>query len=362
MRPLPGSLELALRRGGEGLTLLVVRMSAMGDLLRTLPAVRLVRRALPAARLHWLVDDRWSVVLDRHPDLDGLVPFPRRSRGAGPHLALRRRLRELRADLVLDFHGNLRSGLAGWASGAPVRLGYSGHQQREGNRWFNTHHQPSGGRRMPRLERNLDLVRALGLPDHPLPAGDLPLVAAGRESATTIIREWLKAPPAFAVIAPGASQAQAHKRPPTALLSAASRLLARRGIRALVVWGPGEESDAHGVASDPQSGAILAPPTDLPALAALLERARLFVGGDSGPLHLACAVGCPVLGIYGPTDPEVNRPWGVPYRTVHPEGRTYSGIRRVDRRAGGFEGLLPRHVESAVGELLKETEAWARAP
>jgi heptosyltransferase-1 len=98
--------------------------------------------------------------------------------------------------------------------------------------------------------------------------------------------------------------------------------------------------------------AVLAPPTDLAVLAALIERARLFVGGDSGPLHLACALGCPVVAIYGPTDPRVNRPWGVPSRVVHPPERRYSGIKRIDRVSGGFEGLDPARVEVAVQELL----------
>ena len=82
---------------------------------------------------------------------------------------------------------------------------------------------------------------------------------------------------------------------------------------------------------------------------------RAFKPLAQSPLHLACAVGCPVVGIYGPTDPEVNRPWGVPFRTAFPPGRSYSGIKRQDREGGGFEGLLPAHVEAAVEELLAET-------
>ena len=157
------------------------------------------------------------------------------------------------------------------------------------------------------------------------------------------------------MISPGASRAQAHKKPPASLLSAASRRLARDGVASLVVWGPGEEQDATRVTDEPASEAKLAPPTDLPTLAALLARARLFVGGDSGPLHLACAVGCPVVGIYGPTDPVVNSPWGVPYRTVAPEDRSYTGIKRLDRRAGGFDGLHPTRIERSLTELLAET-------
>ena len=70
---------------------------------------------------------------------------------------------------------------------------------------------------------------------------------------------------------------------------------------------------------------------------------------------MACAVGCPVVGIYGPTDPRVNQPWAVPFRTVFPEGRAYTGIKREDRAAGAFEGIAPQRIESAVEELLTES-------
>jgi ADP-heptose:LPS heptosyltransferase len=72
-------------------------------------------------------------------------------------------------------------------------------------------------------------------------------------------------------------------------------------------------------------------------------------------MHLACAQGCPVVAVYGPTDPLVNAPWGVPFRALSPPGRRYTGIRREDRQGGAFEGLTPEHVERAVDELLRET-------
>lgn len=344
----------------------MIRLGAMGDILRTVPPVRLLRRALPEARLHWVLDDRWRVLLDDHPDLDRLVSLPRKnwarmSRNplGWPALlrslaAVRRRLRELGADLALDFHGNLRSGVICRFTGAPVRVGYAGHQQKEGNRWFTTHRVPSGDRRTPRMERNLDLVRFLGAEERPLPDGGLPLVARGRPRAVEVLRAAGAHGNRYAVVSPGASAAQSYKKPPPELLVAACRELAAGGLLNLVVHGPGEEADARRTVEASGGSARLAPPTDLPALAALLDGAALFVGGDSGPLHLACAVGCPVLGIYGPTDPEVNRPWGVSHRVVFPAGRQYTGIRRVDRAAGGFDGLGADRVAAAAADLLRE--------
>ena len=367
MRPFPPFLQRSLGEQGRDLTILVVRLAAMGDILRTLPVVRLLRRGLGQARILWAVDDRWAGVLRGHADLDGLVLFPRRQwqQREGPlfgwpgvwssFLLFREELRAASTSLVLDFHGNLRSGATGWLSGAPVRLGYEGHQQQELNRRFNTHHCPSGSRRPPRMERNLALLRALGVPDHPLPTGDLPLAEEGREAAAGVLAEIDCANRPFAVISPGASRSQAYKKPPAPLVSAACRRLAAEGVTPLVVWGPGEEDDAAAVTGNPESQAVLAPPTDLPCLAALLDRARLFVGGDSGPLHMACSVGCPVVGVYGPTDPQVNQPWAVPFRTVFPERRTYTGIKREDRAAGAFEGISSTQVDTAVLELLEQT-------
>jgi ADP-heptose:LPS heptosyltransferase len=201
------------------------------------------------------------------------------------------------------------------------------------------------------MERNLAIVRALGLEERPLPGAALPLIDAKPVDGPA-------AP--YAVISPGASRAQAYKRPPPELLAAACVPLQDRGISALVVYGPGEEEDAEAVVRHAGGRALLAPPTTLPALAALLNRAVLFIGGDSGPLHMACATGCPVLGLYGPTDPVVNQPWAVPHRALSPRGRSYTGIKKFDREAGGFSGLTPEQVREGAVELLDEIERLSR--
>jgi ADP-heptose:LPS heptosyltransferase len=357
----------ALAEQGRDLTVAAIRLGAMGDILRTIPPVRLLRRALPRARLVWVLEEQWRMLLDGHPDLDAVAAIPRRSiekllavpsgwpRVPGALHRLRRELRGQRIDLALDFHGNLRSGLACGMTGAAVRLGYEGHQQKEGNHLFTTHRVPSGDRRTPRMERNLDLVRALGIADNPLPDGALPLVGRGAQKASEVMAGLDLDRRHFAVLSPGASRAQAYKKPPATLLAAACAVLAERGLEALVVFGPGEEQDARRAVEATEGSARLAPPTSLAALAALLSQAALFVGGDSGPLHMACAVGCPVLGIYGPTDPRVNRPWGVPCRALHPADRVYTGIKKIDREGGGFDGLAPETVRVETAALLDET-------
>ncbi len=148
-----------MEQHGRGLTLLAIRLAAMGDILRALPAIRLLRRGLPEARLLVAVDDRWEQVLAGHGDIDGLLLFPRKRLAAASPLARpakiaawRRRLRAEKPDLTVDFHGNLRSGLSAWLSGAPVRLGHAGHQQKEGNSLLTTHRVEAGERRRSRRE------------------------------------------------------------------------------------------------------------------------------------------------------------------------------------------------------------------
>ena len=346
------------------MTILVLRFGALGDILRTLPAVRLMRSALPECRIVWVLDETWRAVVQDHPDVEEVVALPRSrwNRWLGSPIrwisllfavhTWGGQLRSRRPSLALDFHGNFRSGMTGWLSGAPVHLGYGGHQQKEANRIFTTHRVPAGPRRISRIERNLALVRALGLRLGPIPDGGLRFRNTTLEKARRLVAEHVGREGPHAILSPGVSKRQAYKQPPVDLLVAAARKLADRGIAPLVVYGPGEESHAATLVRHSGGCAHLAPPTDLWTLAALLRQGTLFVGGDTGPLHLACAVGCPVVGIYGPTDPVVNGPWGVRHRVIQPPGTDYSGIKKKDRRMGRFDRISPKTVETAVEEVL----------
>jgi ADP-heptose:LPS heptosyltransferase len=370
VRAVPARLIEGLREGGSGLTVVALRTGALGDILRTLPAVRWLRARAPACRIAWVADEPWVPLLDGHPDLDAVLALPRARwrraprtpRGvrevAGSMREIAARLRGLHADLALDFHGNLRSGVLGLVSGAPVRLGFEGHQQKEGNHWLTTHRVPAGPRRVSRVERNLTLVRALGLPEVPLPDGGIAIPPEASARAALALTEGGCASCSYAVISPSASRGQAYKKPPLPLLVEAARALERAGSVPWIVHGPGEIADAEALAREAGGAARVAPPTDLLTLAAMLRGARMFVGGDTGPLHLACAVGCPVVGIYGPTDPVVNSPWGVPHVVVAPPGRAYTGIKKLDRVAGGFTGLSADDVAKAIRSL----ESVARPP
>lgn len=306
--------------------ILVIRLGALGDVVRTLPAVSALRRALPAAHLTWLVEPASASVLAGQPWLDSVLVFPRGelagALGAGRLPAagrtLRRFLRALRAqrfDLVLDFHSILKSGLLARASGAPLRLAYAPPVGREGAWLFANRHARLAPGRLSRFARNLGLVRALGVEavSDPTPLRVDP--AAARAAAARL--------PGAAPVAihPGTSPATPHKRWTAEGYGRVAATLAREpGVASVVTFGPDAEERrfAERVVAASEGAARLAPETSsLGELAALLARCRLYLGGDTGPMHVASLVGTPVVQILGPTDPVENAPFpGTPSRTV----------------------------------------------
>jgi len=163
--------------------------------------------------------------------------------------------------------------------------------------------------RLNRVDRNLEAVAALGVAQGPTSAL-LPERPGEAAEAEAMLAAVAPARPRV-LISPGVSRRQAFKAWPAERYAAlARRLDGRAGLRPIVVWGPGEEALARAVVAGAAGAAILAPPTRLRTLAALLRRADLFVGADTGPMHLAWIVGCRVVALFGPTDPRLNAPRG----------------------------------------------------
>jgi ADP-heptose:LPS heptosyltransferase len=302
--------------------ILVVRLGAVGDVVRTRIAFAGLRALFPRARIEWLVEDRAADALDGVVGLDGIVRVPRRriSLREGPH-ALRplgdlvRDLRARRYDLAVDFHGILKSGLLLYASGTPMRVGYGFGFAREGSAMFYTHQVGVTPIHLSRFERNAALVRYLGgeVPDH------APPLALPQEATRAIESASLPSEPV--VIHPGTSSSTRYKRWIASRFGeVARRLRDEYGWTCVVTWGavPGERECAEDVVAQSAGAATLAPPTStLSRLLALLTRARLFIGCDSGPMHLAALAGRPLVVLYGPTDPIENAPFpGVPSRVL----------------------------------------------
>jgi ADP-heptose:LPS heptosyltransferase len=217
-------------------------------------------------------------------------------------------LRERRFDWAVDLHGTLKSALLARASRARRVLGFGPGHTREHAHLLYTDPVPLPPRKMSRVERALAVAEALGA-DRASPRRTLPV----RERAAASVRPFLEEDASKrprVLVYPGTSEAQAYKRYPADLLArAADRIAGETGGSVIVGWGPGEEEIAGDLLRSMSRRALLAPPTRLDELAELLRGCDLFVGSDTGPLHLAAAVGTPLVALYGPTDATVNAPY-----------------------------------------------------
>jgi ADP-heptose:LPS heptosyltransferase len=334
--------------------LLAVRLGAVGDVVRTLPAVRLLRRTWPAARIAWAVEPGAAPLVTGHPDIDEVIVLERRTlersawRRPGAALGTLRRfvaaLSGFAPALSLDFQSSFKSGLVARISGAPVRVGFDAPQDREGSHLFANHRVLLPEPRVSRVLRAAALARAAGAEDGPLVV-DLALSAEDRRAAETE-RARLAGDARLVAIAPFSSLRQAWKRYPAERWAAIAAGLAARGFAVGVVGGPTEQDEARALAAAAGTRVLATAPLPLKPLAALLGRADLVISGDTGPMHLAWAAGAPVVAIYGPTDPVLNAPWGEGHAILAPAQPTA----RDD--ADKFPGISPDLVlEHALARL-----------
>ena len=299
----------------------------MGDVANVASAASVLREHYPDARIVWLVQDTASEVVDMFCDVDEKVVFERRRwlrdirrlstafravREAGRFLRL---LRHPRFDVSLDFQANLKSGVLGLLANARQRVGFAEGFCREGNDLFTDFRYAPSQSRVRRPDRHLALLRHFGIDaESRLPRLRVPGWAE-RE-----VREFLakRVGPGQRIVAihPGTSDFAAFKRWPAdkfALL--ADRLVRDTGCAVVFTWGPGELDIVRGIL-DAMTAPAFALPPGLMKMAALFRECALCIGGDTGPLHLAAALGAPVLGMYGPKDTGLYAPTGSRYILV----------------------------------------------
>jgi ADP-heptose:LPS heptosyltransferase len=347
----------------------VIRLGAVGDVVRTLPAVSAVRAAYPGSHITWLVEPAAAGVLTGQPIFDEIIEFPRdalrtalRTGSVGrlwreaTHFA--RGLRRRRFDLALDFHSILRSGVLARLSGARIRVAYGRPFGREFAWAFATLRARIARKRISRFERNAALVRFLGVVFRP---SSRPLRIAPEARAWAL--SALGGASAPVAIHPGSSDATPYKRYTARGYARVARLLAQdAGAPCIVTHGPARDDRifAQAIVDASEGAARLAPATPtLADLAALFAACRLAIGGDTGPLHVASLVGTPVVQLLGPTDPIENAPWeGTPSRSLR-AGLACSPCRRGCPAATCMRSLSPDDVIAAARELLAETAVAA---
>jgi lipopolysaccharide heptosyltransferase I len=283
--------------------LLIVRLGSLGDIVHAVPAAAAIRRVFPQAKVDWLVDVRHRDILELVPVVDRRIWVD-----TGSARSLRSAvsdLRRARYDVALDLQGLLKSAVLARLSGAARVIGFPSELLRERSaRFFYT--ETAGDMTPHVIDKNLSMLKAVGIrmPEIEFPLEDRNPAIASDARVRLDIPEG--AP--FAIINPGA--AWPNKRwPPVYFAEVAQGLAKRHGLRSLVLWGPGEEQLAENVATAANGVAAVSPKTGVADLVSLLKAASLMISGDTGPLHIAAAAGTPIIGIFGPTDPQRNGPW-----------------------------------------------------
>jgi ADP-heptose:LPS heptosyltransferase len=351
--------------------ILLIRLRLIGDVVFTTPIPRALQRAYPGSHVAYLVEPPAAPVVARNPHLDEVIVAPRPEGMArlAADVGLARRLRRARYDLVIDLHGGPRSSWLTLASGARQRIGY----EVQGRSWMYTHTvaRPRALRQRHSVVNQWDLLEAIeGWPGGgPQPGRDA-VEMARDESADARIAARLRA----AGIAAGHELIVAHvsagnpfrRWPEPAFAALVEGLASASPLRRIVLSsGPSDREAAGRIAAAARSALGGAADRvvdfgefDLPELRALVERSRLFVGGDTGPLHIAATTATPIVGIYGPTEAVRSAPWRDP--RVPTESVEIAGLpcRPCDQRVcapGDFRCLTtlrPEDVLSAAERAM----------
>lgn len=294
--------------------ILIVRLSALGDIVHALPVLARLRQAFPDAEIDWLVEENYAATLTLAQGLTRRVivrakadssAADTRSFAAGMgYLRAASFLRAQRYDVALDLQGLLKSAVWARSSGAHRVIGFDREHLREplAASFYTETVAADGAGHV--IGKNLSILRALQVDPGPVALRVEP--HASQDLVKTI--QAAGGSGGYIVINPGA--AWPNKCWPRERFAALARELRyRTGLQSLVTWGPKERALADAVASGSAGAASPAPPTSVADLAALMQSAALVISGDTGPLHIGAAVGAPIVGLFGPTRPERNGPW-----------------------------------------------------
>jgi len=296
---------------------LLVRLGALGDIVHAIPVAAALRRAYPAARIDWLVSGKHREILDLVPVIDRRLVVDDRGEGGKSLVSMARDLRRERYDVAIDLQGLLKSAVIARLSGARRVIGFSAQYARESlARFFYTDvHDPGGdgmyadSEKRHVVEINLGLLTPLRLSPRP---PEFPLDTPESTSARAALEETGGR---YVLLNPGA--AWPNKRWPAARFGQlAAALRERRALKSFVLWGPGERALAEEVVAAASGSALMSRQTSIADIVALARGALVMVSGDTGPTHIAAALGTPLVGIYGPTRPERNGPWRAEDETV----------------------------------------------
>lgn len=328
--------------------ILIVLLGAIGDVTRALPLLARLRRAYPNAHIAWAVEPAAAALLDYHPALDEVLLY-QRSRGTRTFLPFLRTIRDHRFDLVLDLQRHLKSGLVSLWSRAPVRIGFHRSNTKEGNWLFNTHTIEAIPDFSLKLGQYLKFADALGLPDDGIHF-DLRLRPEEEEKIDALLADT---PRPFAAFFLG-SRWPSRFWFPQATAEVARALQQEYGMGVVLVGGPSEVTFAQQVREAMGTAVTnLSGKTSLRDLIGIFSRARLAIGPDSGPMHIAAATGIPVISLWGATSPIRSAPWNSePYVIQGEAACSPCYVRRCPIGRACMQRITPSQVLAIVHRIL----------
>ncbi len=303
--------------------ILIIKLSSLGDVIHTLPALHTLRKLYPNAHISWIVEEKCKDLLFQNPDLDELIVVKIRHwrkniglKSLSECLASLRQIRRKKYDLVLDLQGLIKTGIIAKLSGAPTRLGFHKDDCREKlNALFTNEKIPFIGKKTHVIDKNLAMIQSLGAKSiHKI----FPLVIP--ESSENQIQSFIKenaqllSNPLIAIHHGVGFETKRWKLENFAELG--NKITKELGANIILTWGPGEKESVQKLSSMMSQKHWVAPENTMHQSMALFKRLNLFIACDTGPMHLSAALGIPTVSIFGPTDPEYSRPHGEHHTVV----------------------------------------------
>lgn len=349
--------------------ILIVKMSSIGDVIHALPTLAVLRKNFPQAHITWVVEPKAYDVVRGHPDIDEVILLDLNiigkklakpatfSQGLAEISKLAKRMRQGNYDLVLDLQGLLKSGLISYFTKAPIRLVYC--INREGSGLLATHRVPANPESRHVIQKCLDTARYLGLQieEEDTHQFKIAILPEDEEFAHDFLAsQGVSEGDVLVGLNPGAAW-PTKQWPPEKFARLADLLIEKHDCKVLIFGGPGDRPMFEAIVSQMKQQPIVAGgKTSLKQLGALIKKCKVFVGSDTGPMHIAVAVKTPVVAIFGPTDPHYSGPRN-PQDLVVSKSLPCSPCFKVKKCPQGqgipcIEAIEPEDVLEAIERLL----------
>ncbi len=357
--------------------ILIIRLSALGDVLRTLPAFQAIRKNYPKDYIAWAVEEPASPILEANPKIDEVIVFPKKSikeklkskkdffDGIKEYSGFLKTIKSRNFDLVIDFHGLLKSGIISFSTGAQDRIGFTRKFSKEFNFLFNNRRYSIKTDNISRITRNLALVEKMGLKvDKINPVINIP--EKDREKIEGFFKQQQidRRRPVIA-IHPGTSSDTIYKRwEPYRWAVVADRAIADHAAQVIFTWAGAEIEMVKEIIGLMKYRSVIAPETEnVCQLAQIFKYSDVFLGGDTGPMHLAAFVKTPVVAVFGPTNHIVNEPFpGTPHIIIRKELDCSPCRKKMCSKRDCMKGIKEGDVIRAVTIMIESVKQNSSEP